>query len=323
MIPLWLWRFSLGLVLLLFVTRILPADVALDNGGSLWAQYQKVRTIHCKATETADAPGSKSPAQHGTYEYWADGKMFKIADVWNAAERRGCANEVYWDGTQFQRRVVGGSYLGISAHLNPFLLVGVPPPLAPFQFLEPGGIEQGKQLTLDQIENNATASRLRLMHSLSADGAQAEYPAPPYDYTNVPGISRKFDSVYRIRFGGKPGYLPIEIRRIVQSGAVWDRWEIGYMSVHTDAGDVYLPSEIKNTTVAPFATDPAVRVGIFDFKVTELDVNLPISRDIFTCDFKLVANVVDMDHEQELAKARAAATTAPVAPSIRTRAADH
>jgi hypothetical protein len=289
--------------------RTLTADPGQDNVERLWTDYQQIHSLHLKATESLEIPQSNVSGGHGTYEYWVDGPKFKIADIWDPRERPGVENEVYWDGKQFLCRVVGGSSVMVSSHIHLKLPVADPLPLVPFRFVFPGGADDGAKLTLDQLQEPQTRQLFGKLRSLNASGSEARYPAPAFDYTHVPDVARMIDSTYHIQFGGQTGYLPVKILREISTGEPWETWEIKYALAHSMLGDIYLPSEVKHTSIAAFETDPVRRVGIFSFKVTQLDLNSPITPDTFSADFKSARDVFDMDRSGH------APTTVPATPT--------
>ena len=286
--------------------QIARADVPEDRLAKLWQQYQAIRTIHCMATEVCEVPGSKTPASHGTYEYWAEGNKFKIADLWDPAERPEAATETYWDGRQLITQIIGASTLGVTTRVDPSkplaLRPGYPVPLIPFSFLSPGGADLGKHVTLQQIKLNSTRIALRELRWVGKDGNEAEYPTGPYPNLAVAqpssGPSTSWiDASIRVRFGGEPAYLPTDIQRILSTGELSERYEIKYMVVHTDAGDMYFPSIVKLTSCAPFAWNPAERVGVFTFTVKQIEINTPIPQETFTVDFATVKHIINLDRQ--------------------------
>jgi hypothetical protein len=162
------------------------------------------------------------------------------------------------------------------------LFVGEPPPLLPFTFLSGGADDNYLRVSLDSLLSDTTLKRLAAIHVVGGDPTEAESPG---------GKLFGFDSTYRIRFGGKPSYLPTSISRVLSNGVTVGETDIAYQPVECGNSEIYLPQSVTMTS-----HDEKNEEGPSEnLTVTSLELDKSIPREIFTMDYQRARTIIDMD----------------------------
>jgi hypothetical protein len=258
--------------------------------------YKNFPSVHFKATSRATHKRDKFEKEvigKTQYTYWGDGQKYRmnVSSGPEADPSSWSTLEVAFDDKRHQNFSLADSILRYQKE-DTDVVVGVPPNpmLYPVLFLSPSVQNMGRRLRVKDLYEDRTwqniLSHARVVSSsLSAGELEFEIPGGK-------AYGEATESVFRVRLGADPSFMPVEIKRVSNDGGILCRISIPSYNVTSINGEEkYTPQEVRMENMYAGKT---VVTEIVSLDSVELGSDLPAG--IFTIDYTRADVIYDEDY---------------------------